>query len=450
MADRLDTALQTRLARLADDGAPALDDAARRRVLEAVRAEAPEVRREAGLAALAERGGPSLDEAARARVLAVVRGDAAPAEVPAEAPLDGVVEAPAAAAGDRPARPRRRRWAAGFAAALGVAAAASALAWVGASDGPSGGSSADGARACEAWAPADEGLGRRGEMTTVGELTVSAPDGCTTELSLLDGRVDVHARDLGGGVLRVRAGAAQVEVRGTRFSVSREGGAVAVAVREGHVVVSNGDEPEVHLRGGDRWERGGPVATAQPPALDDPRLASAEPASAEPASAEPTSAQPGARTLVDGPAPPVAGEPAPRPVGVAGAERGPVAGRSAPSAPEPGATLREAERRWRAGERDRARALFRQVGLGEDTLAEAAWVRLARHELQAGSPARARQAARSHRRRFPRGRLGAEALWILAQSARRLGDAGGADRAVDELRARYPDSPQARAAERAE
>ncbi|HJL17704.1 MAG TPA: hypothetical protein RMH99_18715, partial [Sandaracinaceae bacterium LLY-WYZ-13_1] len=112
--------------------------------------------------------------------------------------------------------------------------------------------------------------------------------------------------------------------------------------------------------------------------------------------------------------------------------------------------LAEAERRWRAGDRDAARALFTRVGRGAGSLAEAAWIRLARLELRAGELRRARDAVRAQRGRFPRSRFGAEALWIEADASRRLGDEAAMRSAVDRLRRRHPDSAQARAAARLE
>ncbi|MCA9606361.1 MAG: tetratricopeptide repeat protein, partial [Myxococcales bacterium] len=75
------------------------------------------------------------------------------------------------------------------------------------------------------------------------------------------------------------------------------------------------------------------------------------------------------------------------------------------------------------------------------------WIRLARLELRAGEPARARTAVETQRRRFPRSRLAAEALYLAAEAARRSGDEAAARAAVRELLETHPDSPQARAAQ---
>ncbi|MBW2462131.1 MAG: FecR domain-containing protein, partial [Deltaproteobacteria bacterium] len=210
--------LRDRLGQVADEGTSELSDAARERVLEAVR-----------------RQGPATVRAARSqRVLATA------------------------------------------VAGLAIAAAV-ALAFVATrSDrgSPLGGAIAGGDhRACEAWNPAsaDErdgvlDLGPRGAVTTDGTARVEAGDPCTTNVVLDEGRVDVRADDLGGGVLRVEAGPVRVEVWGTQFSVTREGPRVAVAVTEGRVVVTNSQEsevPEIHLHAGERWSRGGDVTVAR-------------------------------------------------------------------------------------------------------------------------------------------------------------------------------------------
>lgn len=348
------------------------------------------------LRALADEGAPRLEERARARVLARVER-----------------EGPALVRGSR------LPWIGG---ALALAAAAALLLVVATrADGPF-----TGGPACEGWLPASGrvgaarlDLGRRGLVQVEGRLALEAPDGCTTELALEAGSATVRADDLGGGVLRVEAGDVVVEVRGTRFVVTRDAAHVGVEVTEGHVVVRAPSEREIHLRAGERWSRGAARAEAEPA-----REARLEAPAAPPAATAP-------------------------------AERGSqVDEATAPAAPRPRvddhARLAEAERLWRAGDRDGARAIFRRIGAGRGGAAEAAWVRLARLELRAGDPSRALEAARAQRRRFPSGLLAAEALWLEAEAARRAGDAPGAEAAIRELVERYPSSPQARAAARME
>lgn len=407
----LDEALRGRLRALADGASPTLDELARRRVIAAVREEAGAARVESGLAKLADDASPTLDDAARSRVIAATLAEA------------GLAEGERAQA---PARPSR--WRIGVAAGAVLAAAAAALLVFWPSEPTP---SEPTAQACAAWEPAGESLAQRGSATGEGDFTVRAPDGCTTEILLEAGRVDVHARDLGDGVLRVLAGPATVEVWGTRFTVDRSASAVAVSVTEGHVVVTVGDEPAVHLRGGDSWERRLVVASAQSaPAQDAVALVADE-------APTPEAAAPEAIAQVVPAASPV---PAPR----RRVERS-----APPPTAEPplttGQRFARAERLWREGERDQARALFREVGAGRGRTAEAAWVRLARLELNAGDPGAARRAAEAHQRRFRSGRLGAEALYLIVQSSQRLGDGAGEARAAQRLRTRYPRSPQAEA-----
>ncbi len=347
------------------------------------------------LGALADEGAPRLDERARERVLATVER-----------------EGPALVRGPRV------RW---IGAALALAAAAAALLFVAVratsptASGP----------ACEGWLPATAALragrfdlGRRGLARVEGEASLAAPDGCTTEVALERGRVDVRADDLGGGTLRVLAGDVTVEVWGTRFTVTRDADQVAVEVAEGHVVVRAPAEREIHLRVGERWSRGEPRAAVEP----RPTPAEVEAAPIEPEAAPPVEEPPA--TASEAPAH------APR--------------------PDARAMLAEAERRWREGDRDGARAIFRRVGAGRGALAEAAWIRLARLELGGGEAARALEAARTQRRRFPASHLAAEALYLQADAARRAGDGAASAAAIRELREAHPDSPQARAAARSE
>jgi hypothetical protein len=279
--------------------------------------------------------------------------------------------------------------------------------------------------ACSRWSAARgtprEGvlqLGRRGSARVHGRLSLHALDGCTTELSLDDGRADVHADDLGEGALRVVAGDIVVEVRGTRFSVVREGRYVAVFVAEGHVVVRAPDRREIHLRNGERWSRG---------AREDLTREREAPV------------RPQDETSVVSEDPPSSSRPEPH----RREHRSPAIEEPAPTARE---QLTRAEALWREGDQETARRLFAAVGEGSGALAEAAWIRLARLELGAGESGRALRAARIQQARFPQSRLGAEALWIEADALRRSG--ADPEGALRRLRERYPDSPQARAADR--
>lgn len=346
-----DDPIRARLSRIADEGAPRLAPSARRRVLERVEREGPRTIRNTKL----------------------LRAGA-------------------------------------FAAALAAAVAILIFVW------PDAEPIATRGPACGGW-PASStygdgiDVGRRGTVRVRGDASLERAEGCETDIALSAGRVDVNARALGGGNLRVRAGDVIVEVRGTRFSVLREGERVEVIVEEGHVVVRAPSERELHLRGGERWARG--VEAAPEPET----VAVVEAPPAQVVEPEP--------------------RPAPHPIV-----------REAPPPPSPRELLALAEQAWRAGDRDRARALFEEVGTGRSTLAQSAWLRLARLELNAGEPARAIESARTYQRLFPSGALSAELLWLEADALRRSGDGAAADAVLERLRERYPGSPQARASER--
>ncbi len=436
-----DEELRRRLGSLAEEAEPRLESPARERVLDAVLERGPalvangmdaeELRDR--LQDLAEEGAPRLDDAARARILDRVE-------------LEG------------PALARRRRGGRVALLAIPLAAAAALVLWVAAASEPS---APRAARVCESWSPAEGiardgrlALGQRGVATVEGDLSMRAPDGCMTELELASGRVSVHARDLGQGALRVRAGEVTVEVRGTRFTVVRAGDHVEVHVDEGHVVVRAPEEREIHLYAGERWTRGqrlaaGPLErspvepasddeAASDEAVSDDEAASAEAVSDEVASDtdDETATDEATATRID------------EPTSVAARGRARPARETSThgETDDPRALLATAEARWRAGEHERARGLFRHVGAGRGSLAEAAWIRLARLELRGGDPERAVRAVRAQRRRFPRSRFGAEALWIEADAERRRGRARAMEAALEQLRRLYPDSPQARAA----
>ena len=442
-----DEELRRRLGSLAEEAEPRLESPARERVVDAVLERGPalvangmdaeELRDR--LQDLAEEGAPRLDDAARARILDRVE-------------LEG------------PALARRRRGGRVALLAIPLAAAAALVLWVAAASEPS---APRAARVCESWSPAEGiardgrlALGQRGVATVEGDLSMRAPDGCMTELELASGRVSVHARDLGQGALRVRAGEVTVEVRGTRFTVVRAGDHVEVHVDEGHVVVRAPEEREIHLYAGERWTRGqrlaaGPLErspvepasddeAASDEAVSEDEAVSDEAASDEAVSDDETASDTDDETATDEATATRIDEPTS--VAARGRARPARETSTHGETDDPRALLATAEARWRAGEHERARGLFRRVGAGRGSLAEAAWIRLARLELRGGDPERAVRAVRAQRRRFPRSRFGAEALWIEADAERRRGHARAMEAALEQLRRLYPDSPQARAA----
>ncbi len=131
-----------------------------------------------------------------------------------------------------------------------------------------------------------------------------------------------------------------------------------------------------------------------------------------------------------------------------GADRGAVHEGSEETAPaervDPVALAIAAERLYRSGELEAARAAFRRAG----TSSESAALRWARLELDAGALDAARTALALHARRHRRGALGAEAAFLGLELAEARGDTAGARAAATAIIERYPGTPQARAAER--
>ena len=84
-------------------------------------------------------------------------------------------------------------------------------------------------------------------------------EACRTVLTLREGRVAVHARDLRGGELVVRTRAGDVVVHGTVFdvSVARDAARLRVSVAEGVVGVTGGTD-DTRVEAGRALEREGP------------------------------------------------------------------------------------------------------------------------------------------------------------------------------------------------
>lgn len=129
-----------------------------------------------------------------------------------------------------------------------------------------------------------------------------------------------------------------------------------------------------------------------------------------------------------------------------GSRRWELSGRPGAVAPAGDPRLLEAERAWRQGSRERATALFREVGMGSSPDAEAAWLRLARLRIEAGLHVDALEALDAHERRFRSGALGPEALFLRVEAALAGDDRDMARAAARQLAERFPGSAQARAA----
>jgi hypothetical protein len=352
-------------------------------------------------------------------------------------------------------------------------------------------------------------LGARGrialEAGSVAQLVSSDP--CKLELRLAQGRLSVHAQNLFGGELRVRAGATDVVVHGTRFAVERAADGVTVDVDEGAVAVERaGRASGALLRGGQRlrWldaqapvllaladvqrlqlraalaaepvaqvqgprvieqpRRESPHSSVAPPearspqAVGQPRRSSAPPPTAAPARSAQAIEEPSTRELAAHPeAVSVPQDPAPvAQVAQPSAARTPspvrheqVSQPSAARAPSAAELVARADTLWLSGARDAARDRYRQAGVASrDPTAEAAWLALARRELSIGRAAAAREALAGYAAHFPEGELRDEAAGIAFRVALAADDVVSAERLARGLVAHHSGTPPARAAAR--
>jgi FecR protein len=416
---------------------------------------------------LAELDAPALDDAAQERILSVIRE-----------------EGPAIVQGAR-----RRRIAAGVVAFASAAAAIAALFAVRhASDATTAKveNTSGTAPACasrEVPASAKEGFitGSNGARLDLGAvaLATSTPgtsvrleeaSSCRTVIALDSGTVAVHAKDLGGGELRVRTDRGDVVVHGTIFAVTRDESSLAVEVVVGNVSVTDSNDSHsvttgqrllVSAVGAAEGPLDGERARALRATLGVPE----EDLREEEASATvaPRHLGSGAAVPPTEPAPPTGG-------GVARAASSPVAHAEEPAKgalPVPEVTLEAeepapaappkaamppqdplalAEEARRGGDYALARELYRRAADGAGVTAEAAWVALARMELSLGHATAAREATKQRQERFGRGTLSPEALWIDVRSYRQSGDLAKARDLANQLVEQWPSSPQARAA----
>lgn len=417
----LDDTLRGRLARLADQDEPALDDAARERIVRSI----------------GERG-PSLVRAARMRRVATV----------ALGPLL------AAAAGFA-------AWNASHPGSGGTSAVESGSGLARTELAVRGAQGPAGARACERRAvPAGAARGfvavDRGLEADLGPVAIAktepgtsvrvqTAEPCNTVFALETGTVLVHAKDLGGGTLSVVAPGGKATVVGTMFAVTQAKDAFIVEVIEGRVMVS--DRTGEHLVGaGQRLFLSG-VGLAEGRLSPDRERALGQRLGAPDVL--------GIDTLPLAASAPSAGSSPAAPRGrVEPGQTQPEEVAAAPAvelaeAQEPTVSadpLAEAERARKAGQLDRARELYRSVAGGQGPSAEAAWVALARMELGLGRAAAAIEATKQRQGRFGQGSLAPEALWIEVRAHRQLGNVARARELASDLMARWPASPQAKAA----
>lgn len=376
----LDERLRARLRELGERDAPGLSSVARARVLEHVAARGPAAVRAARRARLASLG--ALGALAAAAATALVVGAGGESEVRGDAPA--VATAPEVP--ERPPAPRRPCEDRDDPSAVAV------------------GFTARGARSV-----LDLGAVARAEAPETADLYLEEATRCRTVVQLRSGRVVVHAKDLGGGLLLVRSGAATVEVRGTVFGVARSGSTLAVDVAEGRVVVTREDRRPLEVEGGSRLrleERDDSYETVPLDGAEESALLSEA-----------------AGDRIDAAAPAARAESAE-------------------------ALLRRADELRNAGDLAGARKLYRRAGRGTGASAEAAWIALARLELAEGNAGAARDATEQRSKRFAGGVLGAESLWVDVRTHRQAGNLAAARRAAEDLVARFPASPQAAAARR--
>jgi tetratricopeptide (TPR) repeat protein len=292
------------------------------------------------------------------------------------------------------------------------------------------------ARACESRsAPANaafhaSGSGQALDLGTIAyavtesgsTATLEQSSSCRTVIALDTGRVSIHARDLGGGELVVRARGADVAVRGTVFAVELEGEDVVVEVAEGTVVVNKAGVSDRRVPAGTRVTFAQGLVAESALSTQD-RQALLETTLAVPA-----------------PAPALDADQA---------QRSEETSRARPSTNNASERLlSRADTLRRAGDLDGARRLYREAGNGSGPSAEAAWLALARMELAAGDAKAARDATTERQKRFKGGALGPEALWISVRTYRQAGNTDAARKAAQDLVRRWPKSPQAAAAKR--
>jgi hypothetical protein len=273
------------------------------------------------------------------------------------------------------------------------------------------------------------------------EVAITARAPCAVAIDLRSGRVAVHAQDLQGGELRVRTDDGEVVVTGTTFAVEHTLEGMAVELAEGAVRVERPRQPALALAAGERLVlRAGTVARATldanaRDALRRELKAGGGIDTAAPGDGEPLERATGAAVEMN------ANANAPR-VPRSEAQRG----IAAPASAE--ALLGEADAARRAGRATAARRLYRKAAEQRGPAAEAAWLRLARLEMNLGRDGAARRALDAHRRHFGAGALAAEAAWMRVQLAQRSADPQALRTAAQRLLSQHPTSPQARAARR--
>jgi hypothetical protein len=108
--------------------------------------------------------------------------------------------------------------------------------------------------------------------------------------------------------------------------------------------------------------------------------------------------------------------------------------------------VRRADALRRVGDAPGARAAYHAAGKIDDSTGEAAWVALARYELELSQPRAALRALNQRQRRFGKGALELEAEWIAVRALSASGETVRAKQRARQIIARWPKTPQAQAA----
>ncbi len=292
------------------------------------------------------------------------------------------------------------------------------------------------ALACAGFAPAhDLDLGVRGVAVVDGEAKLKTALPCRTVFELERGRITIHARNLGGGELRVVAGQDEVVVWGTLFSVERAEEATVVSTDEGVVEVIGRGKVTAGTRA--RFT----VTSVTHEALDAAGAARLERAVGL------------IPETVAAPEPPPPPPPPPPPARARAVRKRHQHASALPPPPPPAppsvdALIARAQAARKRGELDVARRDFREAGSRTGPTAEAAWLGLARLELDARRPRAALAAIEARAKGFPGGQLALEAAWLEVRALDEDGDRSRAEDAARALIGRWPDSVQARLAQR--
>jgi hypothetical protein len=261
-------------------------------------------------------------------------------------------------------------------------------------------------------------------------ITIASLRPCEAVFALTKGTLTVHARDLGGGELKVLAGEQQIVVRGTLFRVEAQAGRVRVAVEHGRVTVQRGASTVATLEAAKAARvdgREAELSRLSPEEMETLRAA----VMSEPARAAGHAATEPARDDDKH-------------------ERRTRSRPEAKAAPSQSAEelFAQAEALWRKGEKKAARILYRKAGRSETPIAETAWLRLSRLELEQDDAQRALSALAGYKQQLRSKELGAEAAWLEVEALSLAGRYRESEHAAERLVRQYPTSPQASAARR--